>query len=209
MKGQDPGTIAYPAHGNLYLNITNRCTCNCIFCIKNYGDGVYGYNLVLTREPRVSEVIEALGNYDLSGFNEVVFTGLGEPLTRLDDVLEITQWLKARGVLVRIDTIGHAKLQFPGRDVAHELAKAGVDEISISLNTHDEATYERLVQPRLYKNTYGSMKDFARDIVNEGIKLRFTVLDLPGVDIKQCRRISEDIGAEFKIRGYGGPAVSE
>lgn len=207
MMEQDPGTIAYPAHGNLYLNITNRCTCNCIFCIKNYGDGVYGYNLMLTREPKVSEVIETLGNYDLSGFNEVVFTGLGEPLTRLDDVLEITQWLKARGIRVRIDTIGHARLQFPGRDVAHELAKAGVDEISISLNTHDAATYERLVQPRLYKNTYGSMKDFASNVVNEGIKLRFTVLDLPPVDIEQCRRIAGEVGAEFKIRGYGGPTI--
>ena len=209
MNKQDLGTITYPAHGNLYLNITNRCTCNCIFCIKNYGEGVYGYNLILTREPEVGEVIEALGNYDLSEFNEVVFTGLGEPLTRLDDVLEITQWLKARGVMVRIDTIGHAKLQYPGRNVAHELVKAGVDEISVSLNTHDEATYEQLVQPRMYKNTYDSMKDFARDVVNEGIKLRFTVLDLPGVDIEQCRQISEEIGAEFKIRGYGGPAVDE
>ncbi|MDW7775625.1 MAG: TatD family nuclease-associated radical SAM protein [Methanosarcinales archaeon] len=208
MNEPDQGTITYPAHGNMYLNITNRCTCSCIFCVKNYGDGVYGYNLVLAREPEVREVIEALGKYDLSEFNEVVFTGLGEPLTRLDDVLEITQWLKARGVRVRIDTIGHAKLQFPDRDVAHELAKAGVDEISVSLNTHDENTYEQLVQPRLHKNSYVSMKDFARDIVKEGIKLRFTVLDLPPVDIEKCREIADEIGAEFKVRGYGGPVIN-
>lgn len=207
MNEHDPGTITYPAHGNLYLNITNRCTCNCIFCIKNYSDGVYGYNLMLTREPDVSEIIEALGNCELSDYNEVVFTGLGEPLTRLDDVLEITKWLKVRGVKVRIDTIGHAKLQYPGRNVAHELAKACVDEISVSLNTHDEATYDKLVRPRLYKNAYASMKDFSRDVVGEGIKLRFTVLDLPPVDIEKCRQIAEEIGAEFKIRGYGGPAV--
>ncbi|MCL7415859.1 MAG: TatD family nuclease-associated radical SAM protein [ANME-2 cluster archaeon] len=190
------------------MNITNRCTCNCIFCIKNYSDGVYGHNLILSREPEVREVIEALGNYDLSEFNEVVFTGLGEPLSRLDEVLEITQWLKARDVTVRIDTIGHARLQYPGRNVAHELKKAGVDEISVSLNTHDEATYDELVQPRMYKNAYGSMKDFSRDVVNEGIKLRFTVLDLPPVDIEKCREIADEIGAEFKIRGYGGPVIN-
>jgi cyclic pyranopterin phosphate synthase len=207
MDRRSLGTIAYPAHGNLYLNITNRCTCNCIFCIKNYADGVYGYNLILSSEPELKEIIAELGHFDLSKFSEVVFTGLGEPLSRLDDVLEITKWLKARDVKVRIDTIGHAKLQYPYRDVAHELKKAGVDEISISLNTHDEKTYNELVRPRLYKNSYQSVKDFARDVVKEEIKLRFTVLDLPPVDIGKCREIADEIGADFKIRRYGGPAV--
>ena len=209
MNQQDPGTICYPAHGNLYLNITNRCTCNCIFCIKNYADGVYGYNLILSREPEVAEVIRELGKYDLSRYNEVVFTGLGEPLSRLDDVLEITRWLKARDVSVRIDTIGHAKLQYPSRDVAHELKKAGVDKISVSLNTDDKATYDRLVRPRRYRNAYESMQDFSRDLVKEGIELKFTVLDLPPVDIEKCRKIAEDFGASFKVRGYGGPVISQ
>ena len=207
MNEKNSNTIAYPAHGNLYLNITNRCTCNCIFCIKNYSDGVYGYNLILSREPDVKEVIEELGMHDLSKYDEVVFTGLGEPLSRLDDVLEITRWLKARGVMVRIDTIGHARLQYPNREVAHELKKAGVDEISISLNTHDEKTYNDLVRPRMYKNTYQSVKDFARDVVKEGIKSKFTVLDLPPVDIEKSRAIADEIGAEFKIRRYGGPEI--
>lgn len=209
MNKEDPGTICYPAHGNLYLNITNRCTCNCIFCIKNYADGVYGYNLILSREPEVAEVIEELGRHDLSKYDEVVFTGLGEPLSRLDDVLEITRWLKARDVSVRIDTIGHAKLQYPNRDVARELKNAGVDEVSVSLNTDDKATYDQLVRPRMYRDAYESMKDFSRDLVKEGINLRFTVLDLPSVDIEKCRRIAEEIGASFKVRGYGGPVIGQ
>jgi len=209
MNKEDPGTICYPAHGNLYLNITNRCTCNCIFCIKNYADGVYGYNLILSREPEVAEVIEELGRHDLFEYDEVVFTGLGEPLSRLDDVLEITRWLKARDVSVRIDTIGHAKLQYPNRDVARELNKAGVDEVSVSLNTDDKATYDQLVRPRRYRDAYESMKDFSRDLVKEGINLRFTVLDLPSVDIEKCRRIAEEIGASFKVRGYGGPVIGQ
>jgi cyclic pyranopterin phosphate synthase len=207
MTEQSSNTIAYPAHGNLYLNITNRCTCNCIFCIKNYADGVYGYNLILSSEPELKEIIAELNVHDLSKYNEVVFTGLGEPLSRLDDVLDITRWLKARGIRVRIDTIGHAKLQYPNREVAHELKKAGVDEISISLNTHNEKTYNELVRPRLYKNTYQSVQDFARDVVKAEIKLRFTVLDLPPVDIEKCHEIADEIGAEFKIRRYGGPSI--
>jgi cyclic pyranopterin phosphate synthase len=191
------------------MNITNRCTCNCIFCIKNYANGVYGYNLILSKEPEVAEVIEELGRHDLSGYDEVVFTGLGEPLSRLDDVLKIIRWLKVRDVSVRIDTIGHAKLQYPNRNVARELKKAGVDEVSVSLNTDDKATYDRLVRPRRYKNAYESMKDFSRDLVKEGINVRFTVLDLPPVDIEKCRQIAEGIGASFKVRGYGGPSIGQ
>jgi hypothetical protein len=53
------------------------------------------------------------------------------------------------------------------------------------------------------------MKDFSRDLVKEGINLRFTVLDLPSVDIEKCRRIAEEIGASFKVRGYGGPVIGQ
>ncbi|MCX9015367.1 MAG: metallo cofactor biosynthesis protein, partial [Candidatus Methanoperedens sp.] len=99
-------TIIYEAHGNLYLNITNRCTADCIFCIKRYSDGVYGYNLRLSREPGLSGIIKALSKSDLSKYREVVFTGLGEPLVRLDDVIEVTKWLTTRGMPVRLDTSG-------------------------------------------------------------------------------------------------------
>jgi cyclic pyranopterin phosphate synthase len=206
MEQADPGTIIYQAHGNLYLNITNNCTSSCIFCVKNFANGVYGYNLILSREPEVAEVIKELSRYDLVTYNEVVFTGFGEPLSRLDEVLKITEWLKDHNLRVRIDTIGHARLQYPGRDVAHELKKAGVDEISISLNAHDSTTYDKLVRPG-YRNAYESIKDFARDVVKEGIKLRFTVLNLPQVDIDACRVIAQEIGAAFMIRGYGGPVL--
>ena len=70
-------TIYYEAHKNLYLNLTNRCSADCIFCIRNFADGVYGYNLRLSKEPAAEEVIEALKGLDLSKYREIVFTGLG------------------------------------------------------------------------------------------------------------------------------------
>jgi len=42
-------TICYEAFGNLYLNITNRCSANCVFCIRKSCDGVYGYDLRLSK----------------------------------------------------------------------------------------------------------------------------------------------------------------
>ena len=201
MKNKD--TIIYEAHGNLYLNITNRCTADCVFCIKRYSDGVYGYNLRLSKEPTLPEIIKELSDQELSKYKEVVFTGLGEPLVRLDIVLEITKWLKIRGIPVRLDTIGHAKLLYPDRNVANELAESGIKVVSISLNAHDASTYNQLCDPR-YIRAYDKMLEFAKDISSSGIELRFTVVDLPIVDIEKCKKIADEYRAQFKVRHYGG-----
>ena len=197
-------TIVYEAHGNLYLNITNRCTSDCVFCIKRYSDGVYGFNLRLSKEPAVSTIIDELSGIELSKYREAVFTGLGEPLVRLDEVLEITQWLTSQGMRTRLDTIGHAKLIYPGRNVAKELADAGMKIISISLNAHDEETYNQLCAPK-HRNSYQKMLEFARDVSKAGMELRFTVVNLPKVDIDKCASIAKEYCADFKVRGYGGP----
>ncbi|MFZ3382839.1 MAG: TatD family nuclease-associated radical SAM protein [Candidatus Methanoperedens sp.] len=201
MKNKD--TIIYDAHGNLYLNITNRCTADCIFCLKRYSDGIYGHNLRLSKEPTLSEIIKQLSGQDLSKYKEVVFTGFGEPLVRLDDVLEITKWLTARGISVRLDTSGHAKLIYPDRNIAEELAGSGMKVISLSLNAQDANTYNQLCDPR-YIRAYDKMLEFAKDISRSGIELRFTVVDLPVVDIEKCRKIADEYGADFKVRHYGG-----
>lgn len=196
-------TIVYEAHGNLYLNITNRCTADCVFCIKRYSDGVYGYNLRLSKEPALSQIIKELSGFELSQYKEVVFTGFGEPLVRLDDVLEITKWLTKRGIPVRLDTIGHAKLLYPGRNVACELAESGMKVVSISLNAHDAETYNQLCDPK-YIKAYEKMLEFARDVSKAGMELRFTVVNLPLVDVGKCRKIAKEYCAELKVRGYGG-----
>lgn len=198
-------TIVYEAHGNLYLNITNRCTADCVFCIKRYSDGVYGYNLRLSKEPKLSEIITELSELDLSKYGEVVFTGFGEPLVRLDDVIEITKWLMMRGIPVRLDTIGHAKLLYPDRDVALELAEAGMKVVSVSLNAQDADTYNQLCDPK-YIKAYQKMLEFAKDVSNAGMELRFTVVALPVVNIEKCKKIAKEYGADFKVRGYGGSA---
>jgi GTP 3',8-cyclase len=196
-------TIIYEAHGNLYLNITNRCTADCIFCLKRYSDGVYGYNLRLLKEPTLPEIIKQLSEHELSQYKEVVFTGFGEPLVRLDDVLGITKWLTARGIRVRLDTSGHAKLFYPDRNVAQEIAESGMKIVSLSLNAQDADTYNHLCDPK-YIKAYEKMLEFAEDISKSGMKLRFTVVNLPIVNIDKCKQIAAKYGADFKVRGYSG-----
>ena len=49
---------AYPYEGNLYINLTNRCTNNCEFCVRRGADGVGGHYLWIKKEPTAQEVIE-------------------------------------------------------------------------------------------------------------------------------------------------------
>ena len=192
-------TISYEAHGNLYLNITNRCSGDCVFCIRNFADGVYGYNLVLSREPSEEEIIRELESRTLPKYSEVVFTGFGEPTCRLDTVLHVTQWLHKKGVKVRLDTNGHAALLHPGRDVAAELKAAGLDAVSVSLNAESEEKYNELCRPA-FDGAYQALLDFTKQAIQAGIKTRMTVVSHTEVDIERCREIATELGASFKVR---------
>lgn len=192
-------TIAYEAHGNLYLNVTNRCSAACTFCIRNVSDGVYGYNLRLSREPSEVEIIRELESRQLAEYKEVVFTGFGEPTCRLDTVLRITAWLYERGVTVRLDTNGHAALMHPGRDVVAELKAAGLQAVSVSLNAESEEKYNRLCRPA-FEGSYQAMLDFTKKAVAAGLRTRMTVVGHSGADVAACEKIAGSLGASFKVR---------
>jgi len=192
-------TISYEALGNLYLNITNRCSASCLFCLRNTCDGVYGYDLRLSREPSEEEIISELESRKLSKYKEIVFTGFGEPTCRLDTVIRITQWLHQRGISVRLDTNGHAALMHPGRDVVAELKAAGLDAVSVSLNAESEETYNRLCRP-VFEGSYRAVLDFTKKAVKAGIQTRMTVVEQQGIDIRQCERIATALGASFRVR---------
>jgi len=191
--------IYYEAYGNLYLNITNRCSANCVFCIRDFSDGVYGYNLRLSHEPTVDEIISELKTLDLSKYKEVVFTGFGEPTIRLDEMLEVTRYLSERNIVVRLDTNGHAELIHPDRNVISELKEAGLSAVSVSLNAESEELYNELCRPA-YDNSYQAMLDFTKEALDAGIRTRMTVVGVPEIDIEKCERIAHEIGADFHVR---------
>lgn len=194
--------ILYEGHGNLYLNITNQCTMNCTFCIRNFTDGVYGYNLRLEKEPSVDDVIETLAKCRLEKYNEIVFTGFGEPLVRFYDVVSIIRWLKTKGCIVRVDTNGngHVWAGITTQDAVDKLVDAGLDAVSVSLNAQDEKLYDELCLP-LVENAWNTMLEFTKLCAAADLDVRMSVVDVDGVDIDACRSIAKSIGATFIVRG--------
>jgi TatD family-associated radical SAM protein len=193
-------TISYEAFGNLYLNITNQCSASCVFCIRHFSDGVYGYNLRLSREPSEEEMIRELESLNLTQYKEAVFTGFGEPTCRFDMLLRLTEWLHKKGMHVRLDTNGHAALMHPGRDVVEELKTAGLDAVSVSLNAESEEKYNRFCKP-VFEGSYRALLDFTKKALKAGIQTRMTVVWQPDINISECKKIASELGASFKVRG--------
>ena len=130
-------TISYEYEDALYVNLTNRCDCACVFCLRQNGHkgSIYADDLWLDHEPTRDEALRDLLDRDLPKYRELVFCGFGEPTFRLDDILWIVDELKRTvpGLPpVRINTNGHASL-LQGRDVCPDL-QGRIDVLSISLN---------------------------------------------------------------------------
>ncbi|MBM4137596.1 MAG: YchF/TatD family DNA exonuclease [Nitrospira sp.] len=191
----EEGEIAYKIRDNLYLNITNRCTNRCSFCVRFHTGYVKGHNLRLSKEPTEQELKDAIG--DPSQYREVVFCGYGEPLLRLDVVKDVAQWIKEHNGNVRINTNGHGNL-IHGRNILPEL-RGIVDSISISLDAHDEETYNAICNP-FYKNAFREVIEFMREAKEYIPDVQATVVKLDGINIEKCRTITDGLGVKLRIR---------
>ena len=195
-------TITYPVKNGIYVNMTNKCPCNCTFCIRHNGPGAYGSDsLWLEREPSVDEVCESLKQWDLDKKDEIVFCGYGEPTERLEDLLLVAAWIKENySIPVRINTNGLSDL-INGRDTAPEL-KGLIDAVSISLNANDPEAYLKITQSKFGIGSWQAMIDFAKNCAAYVPKVTMTVVDQVTTPEEQeeAKRICESIGARLRIR---------
>ena len=138
-------------HGDarrLYLNVTNKCTNRCSFCVRYRTEGLGGAILWGAEEPDLAKLQDAIHNQGaMEEFQEFIWCGYGEPTFRLDLIKEAASWLRSHGATIRLNTNGHACL-IHGRDVLPELSQA-VDDVSISLNAPNCQRYLQLCRPDL------------------------------------------------------------
>jgi len=195
-------TYVYSIGDGLYINMTNRCTNNCRFCIRYTDSGIGDYDLWLKKEPSVDEVMAVLKEYNLSDFKEIVFCGYGEPLIRFEDCMEICRKIREiSNIQIRINTNGHANI-YAGRDVTREMAGL-VDIISISLNASNAKDYNEICKCDYGEAGFDAMIDFAKKCTKYVPWVIMSVVDVIDKEsIEECKRIAQSIGAEFRVRKY-------
>lgn len=196
-------TIFYEAYGNMYVNITNRCPCACEFCIRKEEDGVgEGNYLWLEREPTLDEIKADFDKLDLDSFKDVVFCGYGEPAERIQDIVEISKYIKSKSnKIIRINTNGLSDL-IHGEKTAH-LLKDVIDVVSISLNAPNAEIYDQRCHPKFGLESYDAMLQFAKDCKNYVPEVVLTVVDcISKEEIEQCRKIAVSLGVTYRVRTF-------
>jgi TatD DNase family protein len=183
----------------LYINVTNRCNADCIFCSRKEDAIINGESLRMKKseEPDASVYINEIG--DPTKYSEIVFCGYGEPTIRWDIIKEVAAYVKSNGGSTRINTNGHANY-IHKRDITPEM-KGLIDCVSISLNSSDSKEYAGIM--RVKESLYDEMKSFAVKAKEYVPKVVLSVVDYPGINIEASKRIAEEeLGVEFRLRAY-------
>jgi radical SAM enzyme (TIGR04100 family) len=193
--------IVYTYGNNIYINLTNECPCQCIFCVRSRGNGIgSAENLWLEADPSPERIIEELARYDLTRYDEAVFCGYGEPFSALDALLETARYLRKDGrVKTRINTNGLGDL-INGKKTA-PLLEGLVNSVSISLNAPNSTRYAELCRPVFGERAYEAMLEFARECARYVPKIQLSVVDvISDKEIASCRAISERLCLPLRVR---------
>ncbi|MCX5781664.1 MAG: TatD family nuclease-associated radical SAM protein [Elusimicrobia bacterium] len=192
-------TIVYKFYNSLYINLTNRCTNACPYCIKSKWKGKFrGNDLYLKKEPTSEEVIKSIKDPKL--FKEIVFCGYGEPLLKLEEVKEISKWIKSQGGKVRINTSGQANLYYK-KNILPEL-KDLVDAVSISLNGTDKKEYNELNKSIYGEKAFDGVIKFIKESKKYIPEVVITAVELPGLDVEKIRHLAKELKVNFRVRPY-------
>ena len=194
-------THIYKIDKNLYINLTNRCSNRCTFCVRDQSAEYEGYSLWLKEgEPSAEQIIAEIG--DPCAYEEIVFCGYGEPTYRLDAILKICDFVHSRGGKTRLNTNGHGNI-INKRNIAPELF-GKLDGVNISLNAPDKASYDGVCRPNI-GGAFEGMIEFAKACKAAGVNCWFSVVDCIGEEaVAHCREIAKSVGIPLRVRKFIG-----
>ncbi len=196
--------ILYKVHNNLYVNLTNKCPCSCVFCLRQNMDKVgESESLWLDHEPSFEEVKEAFERQDMLQYDEVVFCGFGEPTEAFPMLKQVAKFVKdTYHMPIRVNTNGLGNLIWD-RDITPEF-EGLVDTISISLNTPNAEKYHEIVRSKFGNKSFDAMLTFAKDVKKyvPNVVLSTVSTTISKEEEEKCAKICEEIGVTYRIRPY-------
>ena len=196
-------TYLYTLDGNLYVNLTNKCSNGCDFCVRNERSSYYGNYLWLRNgDPTVEGVIAAAKGFgDLSRFKEVVFCGFGEPTYKMAEMLALCDFFHEKGLKTRLNTNGQGNL-INKRDIVPDL-KDKIDFVNVSLNASCVEKYQPICRSQYGESGFAGMIEFAKLCRRNGVPCRFSIVDCIGEDeVEACKRLAESIKIPLYVRKY-------
>ena len=199
--------LVYFVNSKMYINLTNLCTCNCVFCIRDLNSTVEGVDMHIDKlKANPDDVIKYIKQLEDKIGEEVVFCGYGEPMLELETLKKVAKFIKENypDVKIRVNTNGHANLVYK-RDVVPEL-KNLVDSFSVSLNSDNAKQYKEITNCSFDAEVgFEGMQNFIKSCVNNGIKTYASVVkgfEGADIDVAKCEKLALSLGAIFRVREY-------
>ena len=198
-------TYVYEYGKGLYVNLTNRCNCNCEFCLRHgkaQGSIYTEDSLWLEHEPSRQEAMDSFLSRDVCSYREIVFCGYGEPTCAYDNLIAASKYMKEKHseVLLRVNTNGLGEL-FNKKPIAEEMAKY-IDAVSISLNAPTAERYQEVTQP-CFENAFPDMLAFAEKSKKLFSSVQFSVVSIISQEeIDASQKIADEMGIPLKVRIY-------
>ena len=196
-------TYVYTLDGNLYINLTNKCSNGCDFCVRNERTSYYGnYLWIRHGDPTVEKVIAAVnGMGDLTRFKEAVFCGFGEPTYKVAEMVALCDYFHEKGLKTRLNTNGQGNL-INKRDITIEL-KDKIDLVNVSLNASCAEKYQPICRSQYGESAFAAIVDFAKLCKRNGINCRFSIVDCIGEEeVEACKRLAESVKIPLYVRKY-------
>lgn len=214
-KTSRPGA-SYILQNALYLSLTNKNMTKGIIETRGpsfkmpLDSGFAMLSESVEGEPTADELVaivdEVYENFAVVGMGEndsgVTFAGAGDPLLRLDVLLETVKLVKQRrhGIKFTVMTSGLFDSSIP-----QQLKNGGVKEVCVNINAENPKQYDTLMQPVNEAPGKGFIKvcGFIVAAVEAGMVVTCAAVECPGVNVSAIRKLSESLGAsQFKIRPY-------
>lgn len=196
--------IIYTFEGGIYFNITNKCPCKCVFCIRDKVNAIgEAKSLFHDVQPTFEDVKRAIDSFGFKGNETVVFCGYGEPTNAYDCLIKSAKYLKEKypEMYLRLNTNGLSDL-INEKPTAEEICSY-FDYISISLNAPSSEEYNKITRNIYPEKAYDAVLKFTEDCVKTKKRVRMSVVDVIGEEkVEKSRKIAEKLGAEFICRSF-------
>jgi radical SAM enzyme (TIGR04100 family) len=176
-----------------------------VFCVRDITDSVGGSDsLWLDHEPTIDELKAELEKFNLDEYEEVVFCGYGEPLMRINEVVEFANYIKTKkNIKIRVNTNGLADLIHKKKTAV--LLKDAIDAVSISLNAPNEEVYLEVAKPAFGIKSFDAMLSFAKDCKTCIKEVCFSVVDeITDEEIRQSQELADSLDIPLRVRVKNG-----
>lgn len=171
------------------ISVTDRCNLRCVYCMPEEGVESIPHSDILTFD----EIVRICTVFAAQGLEKIKITG-GEPLVRKGIPNLIRQLKSIEGIKSVTITTNGVLLA----DHYQKLAEAGVDSITVSLDTTDRERYRQLTRRDEFENVVNNIK-FAQQQGKTRLKINTVPMNITEQDILSLVEFARDYDTDVRF----------